>query len=89
MPLQWRIQLWQSLEEGAGKRDSECGSSPLLHRSPPGFNPPERHNRTYVQNCNFDIVYLGLLMNLKASIPMTSRVMVVNVILKLLLLLLN
>ena len=25
MPLQWRNQIWQSLEEGAGKRCSECG----------------------------------------------------------------
>ena len=24
MPLQWRNQIWQSLEEGAGKRGSEC-----------------------------------------------------------------
>ena len=24
MPLQWRNQLWQSFEEGAGKRCSEC-----------------------------------------------------------------
>ena len=24
MPLQWRNQVWQSLEEGAGKRCSEC-----------------------------------------------------------------
>ena len=25
MPVQWRYQIWQSLEEGAGKRCSECG----------------------------------------------------------------
>ena len=25
MALQWRNQFWQSLEEGAGKRCSECG----------------------------------------------------------------
>jgi len=25
VPLQWRNQFWQSLEEGAGKRCSECG----------------------------------------------------------------
>ena len=24
MPHQWRNQFWQSLEEGAGKRSSEC-----------------------------------------------------------------
>ena len=24
MPLQWRNQIWQSLDEGAGKRCSEC-----------------------------------------------------------------
>ena len=24
MPLQWRNQLWRSLEEGAGERCSEC-----------------------------------------------------------------
>ena len=24
MPLQWRNEIWQSLEEGAGKRCSEC-----------------------------------------------------------------
>ena len=27
MPLQWRDQFWQSLEEGAGKWCSECGVS--------------------------------------------------------------
>ena len=26
MPLQWRNQIWQNLEEGAGKRCSECGN---------------------------------------------------------------
>ena len=26
MPLQWRNQMWQSLEEGAGKRCSDCGA---------------------------------------------------------------
>ena len=26
VPPQWRNQIWQSLEEGAGKRCSECGS---------------------------------------------------------------
>ena len=26
MPLQWHNQIWQSLEEGAGKRCSECES---------------------------------------------------------------
>ena len=26
MPLQWRNEIWQGLEEGAGKRFSECGS---------------------------------------------------------------
>ena len=28
MPLQWRNQIWQSLEEGAGKRCSECDQYP-------------------------------------------------------------
>ena len=28
MPLQWRQQFWQSLEEGTGKRCSECGTGP-------------------------------------------------------------
>ena len=27
MPLQWHKQFWQSLEEGAGKRCSECSSA--------------------------------------------------------------
>ena len=27
MPLQWRNQFWQSLEEGAGKRCKECRST--------------------------------------------------------------
>ena len=27
MPFQWRNQFWPSLEEGAGKRCSECGSN--------------------------------------------------------------
>ena len=27
MPLQWRNQFWQSLEEGAGNRRSECVDS--------------------------------------------------------------
>ena len=26
MPFQWRNQIWQSLEEGAGKRCPECGT---------------------------------------------------------------
>ena len=26
MPLQWRNRIWQSLEDGAGKRCSECGT---------------------------------------------------------------
>ena len=26
MPLQWRNQVWQSLEKGTGKRCSECGT---------------------------------------------------------------
>ena len=35
MPLQWRNQFWQSLEEGAGKQCSECGfSPPHLHMQP-------------------------------------------------------
>ena len=29
MPLQWRNQIWQSLEEGAGKRCSEYDDGPL------------------------------------------------------------
>ena len=28
LPLQWCHQIWQSLEEGAGKRCSECGTVP-------------------------------------------------------------
>ena len=28
VPLQWRNQIWQSLEDGAGKRCSECGLEP-------------------------------------------------------------
>ena len=28
MPLQWRNHIWQSLEEGVGKRCSECGLVP-------------------------------------------------------------
>ena len=31
MPLQWRNQIWQSLEEGAGKRCWECAFNPHLH----------------------------------------------------------
>ena len=27
MPLQWRNQIWQSLEKGAGKRCSECDTA--------------------------------------------------------------
>ena len=26
MPLQWHNQIWQSLEDGAGKRCWECGA---------------------------------------------------------------
>ena len=29
MPLQWHNQIWQSLEEAAGKRCSECGVDPV------------------------------------------------------------
>ena len=34
MPLQWRNQIWQSLEEGAGKRCSECAQHSHI-RVPP------------------------------------------------------
>ena len=30
MPLQWRNHIWQSLEEGAGKRCSECDQYPNI-----------------------------------------------------------
>ena len=30
VPLQWRNQIWQSLEEDAGKRSSECATHPVL-----------------------------------------------------------
>ena len=30
VPLQWRNKIWQSLEEGAGKRCPECGRNPLF-----------------------------------------------------------
>ena len=29
MPIQWRNQIWQSLEEGARKRCLECGCDPV------------------------------------------------------------
>ena len=41
MPLQWRNQFWQSLEEGAGKRCSECD----VHRDLLDIHP--RAMRTY------------------------------------------
>ena len=34
MPLQWRNQIWQSLEEGAGKRCSGCGLLPAPYQYP-------------------------------------------------------
>ena len=33
MPLQWRNQIWQSLEEGAGKRCSEVPESDATLRA--------------------------------------------------------
>ena len=30
VPLQWRDKFWQSLEEGAGKRCSECDNDQVL-----------------------------------------------------------
>ena len=46
MPLLWRNQFWQSLEEGAGKRCSECGLTMVtmwMHdRYVPGFMPSKR-----------------------------------------------
>ena len=33
MPLQWCNQIWQSLEEGAGKRCSECDLNPASSTS--------------------------------------------------------
>ena len=33
MPLQWRNQIWQSLEEGAGKRCSECVMAPDIFQT--------------------------------------------------------
>ena len=32
VPLQWRNQIWQSLEEGAGRRCSECALDYEAHR---------------------------------------------------------
>ena len=34
MPLQWRNQIWQSLEEGARKRCSECGRETIFGGEP-------------------------------------------------------
>ena len=36
VPLQWRNQIWQSLEEGAGKRCAECAHAacPSVLQSP-------------------------------------------------------
>ena len=31
VPLQWRNQIWQSFEEGAGKRWSECDAPTVWH----------------------------------------------------------
>ena len=47
MPLQWRNQIWQSLEEGAGKQWSECARDGQfdpaltmdLHPNPGSFRP--------------------------------------------------
>ena len=36
MPLQWRNQIWQSLEEGAGKRCSERDQYPNLSEGADG-----------------------------------------------------
>ena len=35
MPLQWRNQFWQSLEEGAGNRRSECVDSVSIASAQP------------------------------------------------------
>ena len=44
MPLQWRNQIWQSLEEGAGKRCSECEGD--CDRQGEGEKPPDLKNAT-------------------------------------------
>ena len=36
MPLQWRNQIWQSLEKGTGERCSECGQYPNLSEGATG-----------------------------------------------------
>ena len=45
MPLQWCNQIWQSLEEGAGKRCSECDLNPG-----PSWQGPDCRNG-YVTFC--------------------------------------
>ena len=48
MPLQWRSQIWQSLEEGAGKRCSECACAPLVARVLPYSVPGASGKRLVV-----------------------------------------
>ena len=49
MPLQWRNKIWQSLEEGAGKRCSECDSANDFGRHP----GPDTESLTQTPNIAF------------------------------------
>ena len=50
MPLEWRNQLWQSLEEGAGKQGSECdlcSGSTIVYTPLLGSGPCSVQNGIY------------------------------------------
>ena len=55
MPLQWRNQIWQSLEEGAGKRCSEFGI--LLHTQ---ARPPRGNNEFRLDSNEFGFICAGV-----------------------------
>ena len=56
VPLQWRNQIWQSLEEDAGKRCSECGREVDWHNLSPVSHDLCRHQ--FVLLCHYSAVFI-------------------------------
>ena len=66
MSLQWRNQIWQSLEEGAGKRCSECGSN-LAPKHEHETHPPLVRKKEFRLDSN-DRGFISLVQTLLAAI---------------------
>ena len=84
--LQWRNQIWQSLEEGAGKQCSECGC--IVHNAKQGQKSVEKPTSGRVDDCVHDYnpnprfkertfqqpCFLGRGHTISASTPLPARI---------------